>query len=182
MKKSFYITLLTVIFILPSLQSSAQISAVKINAPALLVGVINPEIETAISPSMSMNLSVIAYPWGKIPIKGNHFLNFTVQPGIRYWFQGLHTGVFMGAHVTGTYTEASFGGSDYRGVGVALGISAGYAWMLAPRWNLELELGGSVMYLRYDGRPIGGSYSGRLASTKVLPVPTKAGLNLVYLF
>lgn len=181
MKKIFYLPLLVAAFMLPS-KSFSQVSAVKLNAAALFVGVINPEIETAISPSMSMNLSIIAYPWGKIPIKGNHFLNFTVQPGVRYWFQGLHTGVFAGAHATATYTEASFGNRDYRGAGVALGLSAGYAWMLAPRWNLELEVGGSVMYLRYDGRPIGGSYRGRLASEKVLALPTKAGINIVYLF
>lgn len=182
MKKLLFLPFIIVALMLLPTKSFSQVSAVKLNAPALLVGVINPEIETAISPSMSMNLALVVYPWGKIPIKGNHLLNFSVQPGVRYWFHGLHTGVFIGAHATATYTEISFRNKDYRAAGVGLGISAGYAWMLSPRWNLELELGGSAMYMRYDKRPVGGTYKGRLANSRILPLPTKAGLNIVYLF
>lgn len=182
MKRIFFFSLITACFILPSTKSFSQVSAVKLNAPALLVGVINPEIETAVSPSVSINLALWAYPWGKIPVKKNHLLGFAAQPGVRYWFQGLHTGVFVGAHATGAYGEMAFKGKDYRGIALGLGISAGYAWMLAPRWNLELELGASAFYIRYDARKIGGAYTGRLQSKKILPLPSKAGLNIVYLF
>ncbi|MEG2281732.1 MAG: DUF3575 domain-containing protein [Rikenellaceae bacterium] len=183
MKKIFsFAILFGILMVFPS-KTYSQVSAVKINAPTFIVGLINVELETALSPSFSMNLSGTAAPWGRLAVADNHFINYTFQPGFRYWFRGLYTGPFIGGHFTGTYTEASFKGKDYRGFAAGVGLSGGYAWMLTPRWNLELEVGLSAMGMFYDERPEGGVYpSKRLSDRKITLAPTKAGLNIVYLF
>ena len=73
---------------------------------------------------------------------------------------------------------------DYRYEGwfAGAGIAYGYAWMLGKHWNLEAEIGVGYAYTRYDkymcprcGSKVGSDHHNYFG-------PTKAAINLVYLF
>ena len=85
----------------------------------------------------------------------------------------------------------SFLGSDFSGLSetryqgwfVGAGVAYGYAWILGRHWNLEAEIGFGYAYTRYDryrcagcGRKVESDKSHHYVG------PTKAAVNLVYLF
>lgn len=124
--------------------------------------------------------------------------HWAVQPGARYWLCDRFGGHFLGAHVHGgQYNIGGFDGklnflgtdarklkdARYQGWFAGAGLSYGFAWLLGEHWNLEAEIGLGYSYTRYskfrcagcgkkveDDRP--HHYVG----------PTKAAVNLVYLF
>lgn len=133
--------------------------------------------------------------WNVNDHKWKHWL---AQPEFRYWFCERFAGHFLGFHAIGG--EYNFGhikngvnflGSDftkltdrrYQGWGVGAGIAYGHAWVLGMHWNLEIELGIGWIYTRYDVYPCAECGS-KLESDRDHHYfgPTKAALNLVYLF
>lgn len=85
----------------------------------------------------------------------------------------------------------SFLGSDfsklenrrYQGWLAGAGIAYGYSWILGKHWNLEAEIGLGYIYTRFDtypcadcGRKIAEDGSHHYVG------PTKAAINLVYMF
>ena len=79
-------------------------------------------------------------------------------------------------------TGVAVGSGVGVGLAVGAGVAYGYAFILGKHWNLELEIGVGYAYLNYDifdcagcGRRVGAGdhhYFG----------PTKAAINLVYVF
>lgn len=70
----------------------------------------------------------------------------------------------------------------FEGWFAGAGLSYGYAWMLGKHWNLEAQLGIGYAYSRYDqfqciecGERLGSDSNHYFG-------PTKAAINLVYLF
>ncbi|MBE9488535.1 MAG: DUF3575 domain-containing protein [Bacteroidetes bacterium] len=183
MNKNFIIILFAFGILLFPKKSFSQVSGVKINAPLLLVGVLNAEIETAISPSFSFNTAIHCYPFKKVIFTDKEMTGFTIQPGLRYWIRGLYSGCFIGAYFTGGMGAFTSSRHYFNVLGLGAGASFGYAWMISPRFNLEFEVGGSLAYVRYDATPLDENRTdARYGRSKIAPIPSKLGVNLVYLF
>ena len=120
-----------------------------------------------------------------------------VQPEARYWFCDRFSRHFIGAHLlTGAFNfgninnDISFLGTDfsvlsdyrYQGYAYGGGLAYGFAFVLSKHLNLELEVGAGYVYLDYEkfecadcGRKVGEGNHHYVG-------PTKAAINLVYLF
>lgn len=124
--------------------------------------------------------------------------HWTVMPEARYWLCDAMGGHFFGAHLLGGEFNVgnldlpfSFLGTDFRqlrdnrfqGWLAGVGIAYGYSWLLSKHWNLEAEIGIGYVYARYDrfecadcGRKVESDRSHHYFG------PTKAAINLVYVF
>lgn len=121
-----------------------------------------------------------------------------MQPEARYWFCEATSGHFLGLHALGG--EYNFGHIDmpfkflgsnfkklkdnrYQGWFAGAGVAYGYSWLLGKHWNLEAEIGLGWVYTRYDVYECEGcgrkTASGRHHN---YVGPTKAAINLVYVF
>ena len=107
-------------------------------------------------------------------------------------------GHFFGAHLHGgQYNIGGFDGkinmlgtdfrklkdTRYQGWFIGAGVSYGYAFILGRHWNLETEIGLGYSYTRYDRYRCAGC--GKKVETDKphhYMGPTKAAINLVYLF
>lgn len=86
------------------------------------------------------------------------YRTFTLQPELRYWFNGKYTSFYAAAHAgLGWYnfTDGKWRIQDKDGRTPAIGggISAGYRLPLqknSPRWFVELGVGAGVYPLHYD--------------------------------
>lgn len=121
-----------------------------------------------------------------------------LQPEARYWFCDRFAGHFLGTHALGgkynignLKNSISFLGTDfskltdrrYQGWFIGAGIAYGHSWILSKHWNFEAEIGVGYIYTRYDVFPC-TECGTRLAKGRSHHYvgPTKAALNLVYLF
>jgi len=174
----------------------AQEFAVKTNALYDATATINAGVEATFHPKWSFDLSGNYNPFtfsgGK---KWKHWL---IQPEARYWFCEALGGHFVGLHLLGGqynfgHLDADFKllGSDlgrlkdqrFQGWFAGAGIAYGYSWLLGKHWNLEAEIGLGYSYTRYDIYECTGC--GRKTETDRHHNyfgPTKAALNLVYVF
>lgn len=124
--------------------------------------------------------------------------HYSVQPELRYWFCDRFAGHFVGVHLHGgQYNIGGFDGrvkflgtdarklkdTRFQGWFVGAGIAYGYAWILGRHWNLEAEIGFGYSYTRYDRYQCEGCGE-KIEDDKPHHYvgPTKAALNLVYLF
>lgn len=157
---------------------------------------LNLGIEIGLAPRWTLDVPVSLNTWELD--NGNRWKHFVVQPGARYWFCDRFGGHFIGFHahgglynVGGFDGKLNFLGSDwrkikdyrYQGWFVGGGVSYGYAWMLGRHWNLEAELGVGYAYTRYDKfRCTGCGKKIETDQPHHYVGPTKAAINLVYLF
>ena len=124
--------------------------------------------------------------------------HWLVQPEARYWFCDRFAGHFLGGHllggqfnIGGVKNNIHFLGSDFSQVGdrryqgwmIGAGVAYGYAWILGKHWNVEGEIGVGWIYTRYDSYPC-ANCGKKLAKNKAHNYvgPTKAAVNLVYIF
>ena len=124
--------------------------------------------------------------------------HWAVQPEARYWLCDRFGAHFLGAHlhggqynIGGIDGKMNFLGTDarklknarYQGWFVGAGVAYGYAWILGRHWNLEAEIGIGYSYTRYDKYPC-AKCGKKLETNKSHHYvgPTKAAINLVYLF
>lgn len=154
----------------------------------------NLGIEIGLAPRWTLDLSGQVNFWDVNKHKWKHWL---VQPEARYWFCDRFSRHFLGFHALGgkfnvgmIQNDIKLFGVDYsplsdhryQGWAVGGGVAYGYAFILGRHWNLELELGVGYAYLQYDkfecaecGRKVGDNNRHYVG-------PTKAAVNLVYLF
>jgi len=173
----------------------AQDVAVKTNLLYDAALTVNLGAEVRLAPKWSFDLSGNLNAWDVNSHKWKHWL---VQPEGRYWFcEGLQ-GHFVGVHALGG--EYNVGNVDldfkmlgtdfrnlkdkrYQGWFAGAGIAYGYSWILGKHWNFEAEIGLGWIYTRYDVYPC-AKCGTKLATGKAHNYvgPTKAALNLVYVF
>ena len=155
----------------------------------------NLGIEGKVAPKWSIEASGNFNDW---TIHGHKWKHWFVQPEARYWFCEAFLKHFIGIHaIGGQYNVGSlnFGGLKflgtsfsklkdhrYQGWGVGGGISYGYALPLSTHWNMEFEIGVGYVYLKYDifecercGKKLTNDHHNYYG-------PTKAAINLVYIF
>lgn len=175
---------------------TAQEVALKTNAAYWATTTPNLGIEVALAPKWTIDVSGGYNPWTfSDNKKWKHWL---VQPELRYWLCEKMGGHFFGLHLNGGQynmgnINANFKilGTDYsvlkdsryEGWFVGAGIGYGYAWMLNQHFNLEAEIGVGYNYSRYSSYECAtcGSQVEKDKSHNYIG-PTKAAINLVYVF
>ncbi len=173
----------------------AQDWAIKTNVLYDATATANIGVEVGLAPKWTLDISGNLNGWSKNEeTKWKHWM---VQPEARYWFCDRFSRHFLGVHaITGAFNfgglnnNISFLGTDfsrlqnqrYQGYAYGCGIAYGFAFMLSEHINLELEAGIGYMYLDYDifdcgncGRRIGDGNHHYVG-------PTKAAVNLVFVF
>lgn len=157
----------------------------------------NMGVEVAVAPKWSVELSGNLNAWTLSD--GMRWKHWLVQPEVRYWLCDRFSGHFFGAHLLGG--QYNVGGirhlrgdilgmnlrrladNRYQGWFAGAGIAYGYTWILSRHWSVEAEIGIGYVYTRYDIYPCArcGSKIGENVSRNYFG-PTKAALNLIYVF
>lgn len=188
--------LLVVFLSSPSHSVRGQSVAVKTNM--IPDAVLSPNLGVEMGLSPRWTVEVIGELNGWTMSHGRRWKHWSVQPGARYWLCDRFLGHFIGVHAHGgQYNMGGFDGrihllgtdarklkdSRYQGWFAGAGFSYGYAWAVGARWNLEAEIGVGYSYTQYDRFPCADCGT-KLASGKSHHYvgPTKAAINIVYLF
>lgn len=171
---------------------SAQSVALKTN---LLYGGLtltpNLGLEVGLGRRTTLDLSAGYNPW-HVHTPEPKLAHWLGQVEFRYWFCERFNGLFLGAHALGTQFNIAghklpmlFGADSkdfqYQGYAYGAGVSVGYQFILARRWNLELNLGVGYARLQYD------KYDCKNCGSKVETThrdyfgPTRAGVSLIFL-
>ena len=155
---------------------------------------INLGAEFRLAPRWSLDVSGDFNGW---TINRHKWKHWFVQPEARYWFCEAFVKHFVGFHgIGGQYNVGNisglpnFLGSDfsklaherYQGWGVGGGVVYGYALPLARNWNMEFEIGFGYVYLDYDIYECQGCNRKVGEKSHNYAGPTKAAINLVYVF
>lgn len=195
-KNSFLKKVAFVLFIGYGMSVSAQKAAVKTNLFYDATTTMNLGVEFGLSPKWTMDVSGNYNPWTfSENKKWKHWL---VQPEARYWFCNKFMGHFVGFHALGGQFNMGHWNTDFKflnsdlsqlkehrvqGWMIGAGVAYGYAWALSQHFNLEAEIGFGYAYMTYDkfACPKCGE---KLENNKRHNYvgPTKAALNLVYVF
>lgn len=176
-------------------QVHAQDWAIKTNILSDATATVNLGAEVGVAPKWTIDISGSYNNWSKNKsVKWKHAF---IQPEARYWFCDRFSSHFVGAHLIGgafnlgnLQNNMSILGTDfsvlsdkrYQGYAYGAGVAYGFAFMLSKSINLELEVGFGYAYLDYDifncsgcGRKIGSDNHHYVG-------PTKAAVNLVFVF
>lgn len=173
----------------------AQEYAVKTNALADATATLNLGVEVGVAPKWTVDLSGSYNAWSKNEsVKWKHLL---IQPEVRYWFCDRFSRHFVGAHLLGgafnvgrVRNNLSILGTDfsvlndmrYQGYAYGGGVAYGFAFMLSKGINLELEAGFGYAYLDYDIFKCSGCQRKVGDDSHHYVGPTKAAVNLVFVF
>ncbi|MBO7236290.1 MAG: DUF3575 domain-containing protein [Alistipes sp.] len=194
-KYSFWLLLFSLLMGGGVSQVRAQDWAIKTNIVYDATATVNIGAEVGLAKRWTLDISGNLNAWSKND--KTRWKHWMVQPEARYWFCDRFSRHFIGAHViTGAFNfggiknNISMLGTDfsvlsdkrYQGYAYGVGIAYGFAFMLSEHINLELEAGFGYMHLDYDifecrncGRRVGDANHHYIG-------PTKAAINLVYLF
>lgn len=186
--KKFFLGFLALLALLPD--AFSQKMAVKNNLFYDATATPNLAVEMALSRKTTLEVGA-GINWFDFSNtkKAKHWL---VQPELRWWMCDVYNGHFFGVHAHGA--QFNVGGWDipvgrlktlkdhrYQGYLYGAGVSYGYQWLLSPRWNIELSLGGGFARIHYD------KYDCETCGTKTgegkqnyLGV-TKSALSLIYI-
>lgn len=162
--------LITLVFLAFAEMSFAQKFAAKTNALYWLTTTPNLGLEVALDDRWTLEVAGGYNPWTlsiEKNIKAKHFL---VTPEVRYWFCEAFLGHFIG--INGNYTQFNISGihvpaafykvnnkgffvddllsARSQGWAVGGGLTYGYSWPIAKRWNMEFTIGVGYWYTEYD--------------------------------
>ena len=142
--------------------------------------------------SIGGNLALKAWPrwlaWDWDKDNPTHWRNFAIVPEVRYYFDQVYQGWFVGADAI--YTHFNVGAveiplypevKEFRDQGAywAGGLFGGYAWWPWQHWRIELEAGAAIglaAYGRYDCPHCGT----KLAEERKAAVVPKLAVNVAY--
>lgn len=164
------------------LKSEAQFYSVSTNALGLGWAGVNGEFSATIDRTWSLHADISWMPFRVEKVRTQHF---SFRPQLRYWFTETYRHWFVGAHYMYSNFHAgvpSFMKYKYEGWGIGGGFDVGYAHPIKRNWNIEFQLGGSLLYMRYNKSNC--MNCGDLVSEEkgLRLMPTKAAISLVYLF
>lgn len=177
------------------LPARAQDIAVKTNILYDATGTVNTGVEIGLAPKWTLDISGNLNAWSKNEhTKWKHWM---VQPEARYWFCDRFSRHFLGAHLIGgafnvgnINNNLSFLGSDfsklsdhrYQGYAYGCGVAYGFALVLSMHLNLELEAGVGYVCLDYETFECDGCGRKVADGNHHYIGPTKAAVNLVFVF
>ena len=186
---------LIALFLFGATLTQAQNVAVKTNLVYDATATANIGLELGIAPKWTIDLSGNLNAWSRNEhTKWKHWM---LQPEARYWFCDRFSRHFIGAHLIGgafnfgnLNNNVSFLGTDfsvlsdkrYQGYAYGGGIAYGFAFVLSKHLNLELEAGFVYVCLNYETYECDGC--GRKVRDDIHHYvgPTKAAVNLVFVF
>jgi len=178
--KLFFVLLLCIF----SFKANAQFYHVRTNLIGLGTGNLNAEVGLTLNKHFSLHLPVQYNPFTYNKGKNTKFQNLTVFPSARYWFRESFREQFVAVALVGSRYNISniWDSRRYDGYGVGAGISGGWAYPLAPCWNIEWEIGVAGIWCAYDKyvSKNSGYHFGKFREWKI--IPHKIALNLTYLF
>lgn len=186
---------LLLLFALPATFVQAQKVGIKSNLFYDALATVSVGTEIGLTPHWTLDISGSYKGW---TIQGRRTKHWLIQPEARYWLRSCFSGHFLGIHlIGGQYNMGGFRanfhflGSDFRplksnryqGWGAGAGIAYGYAWILGKHWSIEGEIGLGFVYTRYDVFECAGCGK-RTENDRAhhYAGPTKAAVNLIYLF
>ncbi len=175
--------------------ATAQEVALKTNFIYDAAATVNAGVELGLAPKWTLDLSGNLNAW---TIRDKKWKHWMVQPEARYWLCDRFAGHFIAVHAHGgQYNVGGFNGrynflgtdmrkfadSRFQGWFIGAGIAYGYTWILGQHWNMEAEVGIGYAYSRFDEYPC-ATCGTKISSDKSHHYvgPTKAALNLVYVF
>ncbi len=189
-----FVTAMALLLFTP--KAEGQEVALKSNLLYDAAATVNAGIEIGLAPRWTLDLSGNYNGWTIQDTK--RWKHWLAQPEARYWFCDRFSGHFIALHALGG--QYNFGGWNggynflgtdlrklrdkrYQGWLVGAGIAYGYTWILGRHWNMEGEVGIGYAYTHFD------TYPCATCGTKVYSDkshhyvgPTKAAINLVYVF
>ena len=192
------LTLAVMVFLLLVAPSGlkAQDVALKTNLLYDATLTVNAGAEISVAPRWSVDLSGNFNGWTFND--GRRWKHWLVQPELRYWLCNTMGGHFFGVHALGgqynvghIHNSIKFLGTNFKGLtdhryqgwAVGGGIAYGYSWLLGKHWNIEAEIGFGYAFTRFDvyecadcGRKVQSDRHHNYVG------PTKAAINLVYVF
>lgn len=164
---------------------------IKTNVAMDAVAIPNLGVEVGVSKKLTVDVPVYYNPWKYSDTKMLKLV--MVQPELRYWLCDKFNGHFFGFHLMGgayntTGIDLPFSPFDdledyrYKGHFYGGGISYGYQFVLGRHWNLGATVGFGYAYVRYKKYPCEECGEMLEKSHKNYFGPTKAALNLIYIF
>ncbi|NDV83411.1 DUF3575 domain-containing protein [Bacteroides sp. 51] len=167
-----------------SLRGYSQFYSARTNIVGLGTGNINAEFSMTLDKHFSLHFPVQYNPFTYNRGKNTKFKNLTILPAARYWFLESFREQFVGVSLVGSRYNISniWDSRRYDGYAAGLGISYGWAYPIASRWNIEWEVGVAGMWCAYDKyvSKNSGYHFGEYHQWRI--VPHKFALNLTYLF
>ena len=164
-----YLIIAVLFFLASAGTASAQKLAVKTNALYWGTATPNLGLEYAMADRWTLELEGGYNPWTFDSEKNMKIKHWLVSPEVRYWFCESFLGHFVG--INGNYTLFNISGiptpgvfidlssntdsktdlknSRVQGWAVGAGVTYGYAFPIARRWNMELTLGYGIWYMEY---------------------------------
>ena len=198
--KRFLLLSVSLLF-LCGISSNAQRFAVKTNALYLATATPNVGLEVALGERWTFEADGGYNPWTFDKEKNMKAKHWLVSPEFRYWFCNSFQGHFIG--INGNYTQFNVGAlpvpvheafislnqtqeqdlekSRVEGWAVGAGLTYGYAFPIARRWNLEFTAGFGYwysVYNQYESRKCGLFQE---TVNKHALGPTSLGISFIYM-
>lgn len=165
-----YLIIAVIAFLASMGTASAQKFGVKTNTLYWATATPNIGLESALGDRWTFEVEGGYNPWTFDSEKNMKVKHWLVSPEFRYWFCESFLGHFIG--LNGNYTIFNIGGipvpvssafidltggpaadltqSRIQGWAAGAGLTYGYAFPIARRWNMELTLGYGVWYTEHD--------------------------------
>ena len=198
--KRFLLLSVSLLF-LCGISLNAQRFAVKTNALYLATATPNVGLEVALGERWTFEAEGGYNPWTFDKEKNMKAKHWLVSPEFRYWFCNSFQGHFIG--INGNYTQFNVGAlpvpvheafislnqtqeqdlekSRVEGWAVGAGLTYGYAFPIARRWNIEFTAGFGYwysVYNQYESRKCGLFQE---TVKKHALGPTSLGLSFIYM-
>lgn len=198
--KRFLLLSVSLLF-LCGISSNAQRFAVKTNALYLATATPNVGLEVALGERWTFEADGGYNPWTFDKEKNMKAKHWLVSPEFRYWFCNSFQGHFIG--INGNYTQFNVGAlpvpvheafislnqtqeqdlekSRVEGWAVGAGLTYGYAFPIARRWNIEFTAGFGYwysVYNQYESRKCGLFQE---TVNKHALGPTSLGISFIYM-
>ena len=182
--------------------ANAQKAAIKTNALYWATTTPNIGVEFALGDRWTFELEGGYNPWNLDSDNNMKVKHWLVSPEFRYWFCNSFQGHFIG--VNANYTQFNIGGlpegipnlfvnlntevpmpdlsvARIQGWAVGAGLTYGYAFPIARRWNMELTVGYGWWYTEYDQYESRKCGLFQQAVARHALGPATAGISFIYM-
>lgn len=182
--------------------ANAQKVAVKTNALYWATATPNIGMEFAMGDRWTFELEGGYNPWNLDTDNNMKVKHWLVSPEFRYWFCNSFQGHFIG--INANYTQFNIGGlpqgmpnlfvnlntevpmpdlsvARIQGWAVGAGLTYGYAFHIARRWNMEFTVGYGWWYTQYDQFESRKCGLFQQAVARHALGPATAGISFIYM-
>ncbi len=170
---------LLVILILLCSSSFAMAQRAAVSVDALKWAMATPNVSTDIllSDRYTINIDAVINPFDNL-LSDVHTKRVSISPELRCWFKRPLYSHFVGVNVLGASYNVGFKEALHKGSLVAVGVTYGYSFYVAPKWSFTPTVGLGYGYGK-DSEFENGSYGKRELGWK--PLITKFGFYFSYI-